>query len=150
MKMVAKSNEREQSHPGERQLSSSSADRSLFSVRHRKGKHLSGNKQHVKTSRDVDIASTDSGLFETEETLSEASSESSNPGEQINNKQSSDRAKDLDDDYNELSPSSSNSSFFHRDKPLTLNVEFNVVAWTLFIVAFGMRLWRLEHPRSIV
>ncbi|CAG2173997.1 unnamed protein product, partial [Oppiella nova] len=37
-----------------------------------------------------------------------------------------------------------------RDKPLTINVEINSMAWLLFAIAFGFRFYRLSEPSSVV
>lgn len=51
-----------------------------------------------------------------------------------------------------LAESSSASSEMEpvRSKPLTINIEINIVAWTLFFFAFILRLWRLDFPRNVV
>lgn len=36
------------------------------------------------------------------------------------------------------------------DKPLTITVEINSIAWLLFAVAFGFRFYRLSEPSSVV
>ncbi|KAI1292847.1 Protein O-mannosyltransferase 1 [Halotydeus destructor] len=36
------------------------------------------------------------------------------------------------------------------DKPLAIRFELNIYAWSLFIVALAFRLWRLDHPHSVV
>lgn len=37
-----------------------------------------------------------------------------------------------------------------RERPPTVNIEVNLIAWSLFLVAFALRLFRLDSPRSIV
>ncbi len=36
------------------------------------------------------------------------------------------------------------------DKPFTLKIEINSIAWLLFMIAFGFRFYRLDEPTSIV
>ena len=37
-----------------------------------------------------------------------------------------------------------------NNKPLTLNIEINSIAWLLFIIGFGFRFYKLDEPNSIV
>jgi hypothetical protein len=36
------------------------------------------------------------------------------------------------------------------DKPFTLQIEINSIAWILFMIAFAFRFYRLDEPASIV
>ncbi|CAG2104417.1 unnamed protein product [Medioppia subpectinata] len=37
-----------------------------------------------------------------------------------------------------------------EDKPLTMNVEINAIAWLLFAIGFAFRFYRLSEPSSVV
>ena len=38
----------------------------------------------------------------------------------------------------------------NNDKPLTINIEINSIAWLLFAVGFAFRFYRLSEPSSVV
>ena len=55
--------------------------------------------------------------------------------------------KDNNGDQNCLNVENESES---DDKPLTLNIEINSIAWILFAVGFGLRFYRLSEPSSVV
>lgn len=83
-----------------------------------------------------------------EDTLSDTSSEPSASEKTTRTNDSNENGQDDD----QISTLPLPSTYFHLDqhKPPTLKIEINVVAWLLFLIALGLRVWRLDHPRSIV
>lgn len=43
------------------------------------------------------------------------------------------------------------SKFLNNDdRPFTLRIDINIIAWLLFMISFVFRFWRIDQPRSIV
>jgi hypothetical protein len=51
---------------------------------------------------------------------------------------------DSDDD------SSDDDRSIRSSNPFLITFEFNLIAWSLFVIAFVMRIWTIDYPRSVV
>lgn len=66
------------------------------------------------------------------------------------------RNKSINSDTKASVPEQKEDIMIHYDaqndlsNPFLVKIEFNLIAWALFVVALVMRLWTIDYPRSVV
>jgi dolichyl-phosphate-mannose--protein O-mannosyl transferase len=93
----------------------------------------------LKDNKDVDKHQIINGKFD--KTI-ESNDMSTNTGSQITSNTGLNHLKDNNINNETVDPNS--------DKPFTLQIEINSIAWLLFMIAFAFRFYRLDEPASIV